>query len=134
MKPRYKDRIPLVGHAVFSNGSQTGEGRVVNVTSPGCLIESAGIAVSRGQSLQLTITFHGHNRPLMVTLGVVRWTKGVRFGVEFIKMDHANRLTLNRVLAQHLPDTAQVRMKSRSFSEPAGRNWHLETYTISKTR
>lgn len=36
--------------------------------------------------------------------------------------------------AQHLPDTAHLPMKGRSFSEPAGRNWHLETYTIRKTR
>lgn len=127
MKPRYRDRIPLQAPVVFTSGSQTGEGRVLDVTSPGCLVESAGIAVPKGQSLQLKISLPGHKVPLMVTLGVVRWTKGNQFGVEFIKMDQPNRLALNRFMAQHLPD--RRRAPRNAFSEPGGRNWHLETYS-----
>ena len=134
MKPRYKERIRIKGKAVFSNGSHTGEGRVLDLTSPGCLIESAGIAVPKGQSLQLNISLHGEKRPLMVTLGVVRWTNGRLFGVEFIKMDEANRLVLNYFVSQHLLDLARVGSATTAFSEPGGRNWHLETYSVGKKR
>lgn len=99
MKPRYKERLRLEGQVVFTNGSQAGKGRLLDLTSPGCLIESAGIAVPKGQSLQLTIWLHGQPHPLKVTLAVVRWTNGNQFGVEFIKMDEANRLALNRMMS-----------------------------------
>jgi len=127
MKARYRERVPLKCPVTFTTGSQTGEGSVLDVTSPGCLIQSAGIAVPKGQPLQLKISLPGHKVPLMVTLGVVRWSAGNQFGVEFIKMDHANRVALNRFMAQHLPD--RRRTTRNSFSEPGGRNWHLETYS-----
>lgn len=122
MKPRYKERFRLQGQVVFTNGVQTGEGRVLDLTSPGCLIESAGIALSEGESLQLNISLHSQSHPLVVTLGVVRWSKGAQFGVEFIKMDGANRLLLNRLVAQHLPDTPRTRATGNSFSEPEGKS------------
>jgi len=124
MKPRYKERIRLQGQVVYTNGAHTGEGRVLDLTSPGCLIESAGLAVSEGHSLQLNISLHSQSHPLMVTLGVVRWRKGAQFGVEFIKMDGANRLLLNRLLAQHLPDTPCTRTTGW-FSEPEGKNGNI---------
>jgi hypothetical protein len=66
----------------------------------------------------------------MVTLGVVRWTKGKQFGVEFIKMDQANRLALDQFLSQHLPDKAGLRTTRKAFSDPGGQNWHLDTYSV----
>ena len=119
MTPRYKERFQLQGQVVFTNGAQTGEGRVLNLTSPGCLIESAGIAISTGQSLQLNISLHGQSNPLVVTLGMVRWSKGAQFGVEFIKMDGANRLHLNRLLAQ-----ARIRTTGNLFGETQGAAHH----------
>lgn len=127
MKRRYRERILLGGPVTFTNGSQTGEGRVLDLTSPGCLIESAGIAVSKGQSLQLKLSLPGHKFPLKVALGVVRWTKGRQFGVEFIRMDQASRITLNRFMALHLPDRRNA--TRNSFATPGGHNWHLETYS-----
>ena len=132
MKPRYRSRLRLRGQAVFTNGSQTGEGLVLDLTSPGCLIESAGIAVCKGQSLQLNIMLKGHKRPLTVALGVVRWNKGDRFGVEFIKMDESNRLALNRYLAQH--ETVETKRNENSFTVPGGNNWHLQTYSMMNDR
>lgn len=132
MKPRYRERIPLKCPVIFTTGSLTGEGRLLDITSPGCLIASAGIAVPKGQSLQLKIPLPGQKVPLMVPLGIVRWSKGNQFGVEFIKMDEANRVALNRFMAQHLPDRRAV--PRSAFSEPRGRNWHLETYSLKNGR
>ena len=99
MKPRYKERIALRSLVTLTMGSQTGEGRVLNLTSPGCLIERS-VAVQKGQSLQLQIfLLPGLESPLSILLGVVRWTDGNQCGVEFIKMDESNRLALARLMA-----------------------------------
>ena len=127
MKARYKERIRLDAAVNFTNGSRIGDGRVLDLTSPGCLIESS-IGVQKGQSLQLKISLPGQKRPLMVRLAVVRWTNGKQFGVEFIKMDESHRVALNRYMAEHLPALARMGSTTNSFSEPAGSNWHLYTY------
>jgi hypothetical protein len=129
MKPRYKERIRLKCPVVFTIGSQVGEGKVLDITSPGCLIESA-VAVQNEQSVQLKMTLPGLKSPLTVTLGFVRWTNGKQFGVEFIKMDESNRLALNRFMAQQLPHLARSKRPANAFSEPGGANWHLETYSL----
>ena len=133
MKPRYRERIALRSLVTFTTGSQIGEGRLLDLTSPGCLIESS-VAVPKGQSLQLNMFLPGLESPLSILLGVVRWTNGKHFGVELIKMDEPNRLVLNRFMAHHLSDLASSKATRNSFSDPAGRNWHLETYSISKVR
>jgi len=92
MKPRYKERIALRSLVTFTMGSQTGEGRVLDLTSPGCLIESS-VAVQKGQSLQL---LPGLESPLSILLGVVRWTDGNQFGVELSRW-------MNRI-GWHSPD------------------------------
>jgi hypothetical protein len=92
MKPRYKERIALRSLVTFTMGSQTEEGRVLDLTSPGCLIESS-VAVQEGQSLQL---LPGLESPLSILLGVVRWTDGNQSGVELSRW-------MNRI-GWHSPD------------------------------
>ena len=41
MQPRYKKRVPLKASVTFSNGELSGHGRVLDLTAPGCLVESA---------------------------------------------------------------------------------------------
>src|SRR6478672_4177052 len=105
MKPRYRQRIRFKIPIVFTMGSQIGEGRVLDLTIPGCLIESP-IKVPKGQSLQLKMYLTGLETPLTVSLAVVRWSNGTQFGVEFIKMEKSHGVLLNRFMAQHLPDLA----------------------------
>ena len=134
MKPRYKERIPLKSTVMFTVGLQIGQGRLLDLTSPGCLIDSP-VMVQKGQSVHLKMVLPGLKSPLSVTLGVVRWVNGTQFGVEFIKMDESQRRILNRFMAQHLSDLAPRRgQKNHAFSEQGGQNWHLETYSISKAR
>jgi hypothetical protein len=132
MKPRYKERIALRSRVTFTLGSHSGEGRLLDLTSPGCLIESS-VAIQKGQSLQLIMFLPGLKSPLTIMLGVVRWTNGQRFGVEFIKMDETNRLGLNQFMSRHLPAVADRKPTETSLSEPGGPNWQLRTYSISKT-
>ena len=99
MKARYKARIQLNCPVRFAMGTQVGEGRVLDLTSPGCLIESP-VAVPEKQSLQLEMFLPGLKSPFSVMLGVVRWTKGKHFGVEFIKIHESQRLIFDRFMAQ----------------------------------
>lgn len=129
MKARYRERVQLNIPVVFTIGAHLGEGRVLDLTIPGCLIKSP-VTVRKGQSVQLTMHLPGLKKPFTVGLAVVRWTDGKTFGVEFIRMDESERLFLNRFMAQHLSDLAPTKMKRNSFSEGGGNNWHLETYSI----
>jgi hypothetical protein len=133
MKPRYKERISLKSPVMFSIGSLIGQGRVLDLTAPGCLIESPAV-VTKGQYLHLKMFLPGHRSPLSIKLGAVRWAKRTQFGVEFIKMDESERRMLDRFMAQHLSDLTSTKATRNSFGDPAGRNWHLETYSISNAR
>lgn len=100
MKPRYKPRIRLRFPVTFTSGARIGEGQVLDLTLPGCLIESS-VAVEEAQSLQLELFLPGLKFPVSVTMGVVRWVKGKRFGVEFIKMHESQQRILQQFVAEH---------------------------------
>src|SRR5215204_4113844 len=68
MKPRYKPRISLKSPAVFAANGVIGQGRVLNLTNPGCLIESS-VAVKQGDYLNLKLLLEGLKSPLLVTGG-----------------------------------------------------------------
>jgi hypothetical protein len=113
MQPRYKGRIRIKFPVKFTSGSQVGDGQVLDLTSPGCLIESP-VTVRETQSLQLELCLPGLEFPLSVPLGVVRWTKGKRFGVEFIKMQESQQVTLKRFLVQHGSDPSRTAKRTSS--------------------
>ncbi|HJT22055.1 MAG TPA: PilZ domain-containing protein [Nitrospira sp.] len=137
MKPRYKDRLKLesfgMPSVIFTVGSKVGEGRLRDITIPGCLIQSP-MAVQKEESVQLKLFLPGVKSPLSVSLGVVRWTKGTLFGVEFIKMDASHQQLLASFLAQHGADAMLSRATKNTFSDPGGQNWHLKTFSCSSRR
>jgi PilZ domain len=98
MEPRYKKRIPLMASVSFCNGELSGQGCVLDLTAPGCLIESSQEVV-KGQYFQLQISLPDQNA-LSVKLAAVRWSKGRRFGVEFIKMDEPEQQMLEALVAE----------------------------------
>ena len=130
MKPRYKPRLSLKSPAVFAVKGEVGQGRVLNLTNPGCLIESS-VVVKQGDYLKLKLLLEGLKSPLLVTGGAVRWTKGTQFGVEFVEMVQAERLKLNQFLSRHMRSSAVPAATTR-FSEQGGHNWHLKVHSLSK--
>jgi PilZ domain len=104
MEPRYKPRIRMRFPVTFTSGPHIAEGQVLDLTLPGCLIESS-VPVQDAQSLQLELYLPGSSFPLSVALGVVRWTKGRRFGVEFIKMHESQQRILQRFVAEHCAES-----------------------------
>jgi len=129
MKPRYKPRLSLKSPAVFAVNGEVGQGRVLNLTNPGCLIESS-VVVKPGDYLKLKLLLEGLKSPLLVTGGAVRWTNGAQFGVEFIEMTEAERLKLNQFLSRQMRGSAAPSGTTR-FSEQGGHNWHLTVHSLS---
>jgi hypothetical protein len=102
MQPRYRKRVPLKASVIFSNGELSGHGRVLDLTAPGCLVESAQ-SVLKGQYFQLQISLPHLGSPLSVKLAAVRWSKDRRFGLEFIKMGTPEQEILDALMAGQSP-------------------------------
>jgi hypothetical protein len=107
LKPRYKERISVHFPVIFTIGSRLGEGVVLDLTIPGCLIQSP-IALKKGEYLHLKMFLPRMKLPFSVALGAVRWDKGTHFGVEFIKMSEKDSRVLTQFMSQQL----------------AGKSWH----------
>jgi hypothetical protein len=100
MKGRYRKRVPLKAWVLFSSGELFGQGRVLDLTAPGCQIESSQ-AVTPGQYLELRMLLPGHTSLITVRLAAVRWAKGTRFGAEFIRMAESEQQALNAFMASN---------------------------------
>jgi hypothetical protein len=131
MKARYRERIHAKGRVIIAVGSHVSEGRILDLTVPGCLLESP-LSVNKGDSVQLKLFLHGLQSLFSVELAVVRWTNGCRFGVEFLKMNEKDQRQLHQLVAQGRSDRALKKKETRQrFSDPGGHNWHLDTYPLA---
>ena len=82
MKPRYSPRVRVQGSAAFTVGGFTGNGQVLDLTVPGCLIDSP-LSPQKGDSLMLRVSLPEIGATFCVARGAVRWVQGSFFGVEF---------------------------------------------------
>ena len=105
MNARYRERVQVASPVMITVGSLVGEGRILDLTVPGCLIKST-LAVKKGEYVKLRVFLPGLQQPVSVELAAVRWTKGTHFGVEFIKMNQKERRRLNQFMGQRLSHTA----------------------------
>ena len=95
---RLAERLGLCGSvSIIANGRHVGEGRTLDVSKQGCLVESPAL-VKAGDHIQLRL-FLPETRPFVsVSLAVIRWTHGLRFGVEFMELEESNQDRLHHVL------------------------------------
>ena len=103
MKPQYHERIAVHSPVIFTIGSRVGEGLALDLTIPGCLIQSP-THLKKGEYLQLKILLPRIRTYLSVSLGAVRWNKGAQFGVEFIKMSERDSQILTEFICRQLAD------------------------------
>lgn len=99
MESRYSVRVPVECSVVFSGDAMTGEGRVVDVSLPGCLMETPYL--KPGDYVQLKLSLPDQKATLNVPLAVVRWTDGSRIGVEFIRSSEEDQARLTRFVQRH---------------------------------
>ena len=100
MEDRYSSRVPIECTAVFAGESVTGEGRVLDVSLPGCLIESPE-AAKPGDYVRIKLCLPDGQPAVDVPLAVVRWVKGNRLGVEFIRSSEEDAVRLKLFVQRH---------------------------------
>ena len=100
MKMRYSERISTEFPVIFSGDSFVGEGTIHNVSVPGCEIVSNRL-VEPGTYLELKVLMPDDGPSLSSPLAKIRWRKGPRFGVEFIKMPGVDQVRLGRLIKRH---------------------------------
>ena len=92
MKPRYSVRKATSCKVTLSCGDRVGEGVALDLTIPGCQLATA-FPLEVGQSVQLRVHLDT-KRPIRIDLGVVRWVKDGKAGIEFIRMAGDDQLRL----------------------------------------
>jgi PilZ domain-containing protein len=97
-KARSGERIAIQCSIVLANGIQVGDGRVLDMSGHGCLVESS-VPVKVGDNIQVRLSLPEPEPSMRVPRAAVRWTQGFRFGVEFIGMEEKDRVRLNRFVA-----------------------------------
>jgi hypothetical protein len=108
VKTRYSTRKATTCKVTLSCGARVGEGMVMDLTVPGCLLETAFL-LEPGQSVQLRVHLDNH-RPMRIDLGVVRWAKQGNAGIEFIRMagddQHRLRFYVGHIEKRPRPSTS----------------------------
>jgi hypothetical protein len=95
MKPRYSQRVAVCCSVIFAGDGGVGEGRLLDVSLPGCLLESAA-SLKSGDYVQLRLFLPDLQSPLHVPLAAVRWVDGTRVGLEFIRTSHEEQSRLRQ--------------------------------------
>ncbi len=96
---RSAERLALSAFAsIMAHGRHIGEGRILDVSKHGCLVERPAL-VKAGDHLELRL-FLPETRPFVsVSSAVIRWTHGLRFGVEFMEVGETHQDRLHHFLA-----------------------------------
>lgn len=110
MKIRYSERVLTEFPVIFAGDSFVGEGIVHNVSVPGCEIVSSKI-VEAGSYLEMKVLMPDSSPSLCVELAKIRWRKGRRFGVEFIRMPGVDQIRLGRLIKSHRRRTSAARLQ-----------------------
>jgi hypothetical protein len=100
MKLRYSERVITEFPVIFAGDSFVGEGTVRNVSVPGCAIVSNRL-VEPGSYLEMKVLMPDSTPSLSVELARIRWRKGRRFGVEFIRMPGKDQVRLGRLVKSY---------------------------------
>jgi hypothetical protein len=104
---RLGERVPIQCCLVLANGVQVGEGRVFDLSMRGCLVEGA-VRVKAGDRLQLRLRLPHSHPSICVSVALVRWVQGRRFGLEFMRVEDTYRAHLDRFITFQSDPWARV--------------------------
>ncbi len=110
MIARYGPRVAVSCGVVMAGTQSFSEGRVLDVSSPGCLIECVH-TLRIGDYVQLRVFLPDQDSPLNIPLAAVRWVDSTRVGLEFIKSSEEDQLRLSRFVRRHAPVTVTTLKK-----------------------
>jgi hypothetical protein len=89
----------------FSGERISAQGVILDLSSEGCRARSAD-EFNKGDCLRVLIDVPRYEKPLHVTLAVVRWSNGQDFGMEFIQMEPDDQQRLRQLIRQTAAETA----------------------------
>ena len=101
MQARYSQRVSVECGVVFAGDHAVGEGRMLDLSLPGCLLQSA-IPLVAGEYVQLRLFLPDLETPLHIPLAAVRWVDGSRVGLEFIRTSSEEQRRLEQFVDQRL--------------------------------
>ena len=97
MDLRSSTRATVTYPVRLSSDSMTGEGTVINLSLPGCAIET-NLPVQPGEYLELLVMAPDQARPLAVELAKVRWATQQKVGIEFIRVRRDDQSRIQRLI------------------------------------
>lgn len=101
MDLRRGPRVELRGSVTFEGEGHAGSGRLFNMSSWGCGVESP-INVSPGIYVGVSLSLPDQANPVEIELAAVRWSTRKRFGVEFLSISQPSRKRLDQFLEQRV--------------------------------
>lgn len=104
MDLRSSTRAAVTYPVRLSSDSMTGEGTVINLSVPGCAIET-DLSVQPGEYLELLVMVPDQARPLAVELAKVRWATQQKVGIEFIRVRQDDQNRIQRLICELLADS-----------------------------
>lgn len=90
-------RVALRGSVTFEGEGHTGTGKIFNVSTWGCGVESAA-AVAPGTYVGVSLSLPNQVTPVDIELAAVRWSGRRRFGIEFLSISQPSRERLEQFL------------------------------------
>ena len=99
MQPRTRPRIEVDYPATFTHDQLSGNGTLTNLTISGAEILSQ-VDLPIDGHLTLRVQATGARPPIVIALAVVRWKRGDRFGLEFVRFDGKSKQQLEEMLNQ----------------------------------
>lgn len=92
-----RPRIAVDYTVTFTGDDVTGAGMLTNLTISGAEIQSL-VHCPVGARLAVRVEASGARPPIVVSLAVVRWKNGDRFGVEFVRFEGQSKQQLEEML------------------------------------
>ncbi len=97
MEVRKQPRVIVNLPGSFLGEHRTGEGVLVNISTDGCAVRSDA-RLQPGSFVELRIDLPDPEPPVEVEVGVVRWSRGDEFGLDFISLRPEEGQRLSRFL------------------------------------
>lgn len=108
-------RYPVTYPVVFGGAPFVGEGTVGDLSLTGCSV-TCDRTVLEGSYVRLSLILPDPTSSLFIELGKVRWSRGNRFGVEFIRFPTLTRHRLDRVIEEQLTGLLERRINATAHS------------------
>lgn len=124
MVKRYGPRVELTCKVILAGDQSYCEGRVLDVSLPGCLIECVHpLPLRVGDYVRLRLFLPDQARPMNVPLAAVRWVESGRAGVEFIRSSKADQVRLATLMRRHIPSAESVDQESIAMHPQQGADY-----------